>query len=446
MPPKEDPFRRLQRLLKDSSRYQNVDQSVDRAFRRSLRTTQIKEQTSRLGIRRTLGGSGAGGKAFSVKGDPQEIARTLGSARGGRVTSKWAYRRALGHLTEDAAARDDHGRRFAFTDARKDTNARGIDMGHLGVDRNGRFVVVPSDVKALQAVRNISSVTALRKNLAKNLQNERAAALAAARDKTRPYGERVLFRAASMTMNRILNKNPKSPAKSIRAAMKDGRLRLEVRNDGGNATGLSKKLEKFGMHFVDRRLYDKGSPVVNKFRHGLLNPKVLKRYGLPGTTTVQRHLSRSAALSAQSGSARQRNRPRLINVTSGQAALENFRARLAASRASRQAAATNPPGPQPPPKPARPVGVRTGQPGAPPQKAAKPVGSRSTTGTTPSQTSAPAKPIGPRSARPTGGTGASTKGGHKGAVAPTTGGTKTAIAPPPAPAPVPPPTFGPSRG
>jgi hypothetical protein len=390
MPSKLDPFLRILRLLGKSSRFgknaQAMNRAVDRAFAGSMKNRQIQQAMTRK-IERSLSGSNRVAK-YTVKADP------LGThvARAGRVTSRWNYRRSLGHLAEDGAARSDGRKRVLFTNPNKDTNRPGIDHGYLSFDKKGRFVITASDVKAQQSQVPISRVSAQGKNLAKNLQDERAKALAAARDKARPYGERVYYRSVSMALNKVLNGNPKSKARSISAAIKRGTLRLEVRNDGGNATGLSKRLQK-RMIFDDRRLFKDGKLQINKFRHGLIDPKIRKRYGLSGNTTMQRFPSRHAELS------RRRGKPSEFSSASGQSTIERFRARLAEGK-QKQA------------KPARPVGNRSPQKSATGQKAPKQVGTRSAASGT-SAATGQAKSIGARPARPSGGTGnlSRTKGG-----------------------------------
>jgi hypothetical protein len=392
MPSKLDPFIRLFRLLRKAPRFRDAGDAVERAFARSMRNRQLQEALSRKMVRRLPGSQ------YTVKGDPSRVQRLIRATKGGgRVTSHWNYRRSLGHLTEDAAARSPAGRKFPFTNPNKDTNRPGIDLAHLSFDKRGRFVITASDVKGQQAAGNINSVSALTRNLIKNLQDERGRALAAARDKARPYGERVYFRSVSMAINKVLSSNPNSRARSIRAAIRQGTLRLEVRNDGGNATGVSKALKKFGLIFDDRRQFRNGMPVVNRFLHGLIPQQIRKQFGLSGNTTMKRFPSRHAELS------RRRGTPSDFKMIGVQSAVERFRARLAA-------------GSKPQAKPARPVGTRAPAKNAAGQNAARPVGTRSAGKATsgPSgRVKAQAKSFGPRPARPSGGSGglSRTKGG-----------------------------------
>jgi hypothetical protein len=395
MPSKLDPFLRLLRLLKKAPRYRNVDKAVDSAFERSMKSRQMQQAMTRKIVRAPS--SVKSGTEYRIKGSRKAVQQNLAIAKGGRVTRTWHYRQALSHLTEDAAARSNGGRqRLLFTNPNKGSLRPGIDHGYLSFDKRGRFVITASDVKAQQKATTIDRVSAQGKNLAKNLRNERSKALTAARDKARPYGERVYFRAVSMTINKILKGNPKSQARSISDAKNGGRLRLEVRNDGGNATGISRKLRNDRMIFDDQRRFVNGQPVLNKFRHGLIPPAIRRRYGLSGNVVIQRFPSRHAELT------RRRGTPSEFKLTSGQATLERFRARLAADKQKLT-------------KPARPVASRLAGNNPTGQKAAKPVGSRSAAAPA-SGTSRQAKSIGARPARPSGGSAAqpATKGGSSG--------------------------------
>src|SRR5271163_206928 len=150
---------------------------------------------------------------------------------GGVVTQRWGYRASIGKLGEDKAAHAMQPKVFITTDTNKLINEPGFDKAGLTFTAEGKFRYVSSDNKAYQKIGKISSVSAHERSLNFNLETERDRSLAIARDKARPYGERVLYRANSMVLKRIL--------RNTSQAIKDGRLVLSVASHGGNATGIS---------------------------------------------------------------------------------------------------------------------------------------------------------------------------------------------------------------
>jgi hypothetical protein len=113
----EPPERRLQRLLKGSSRYaQTID--VDRAIDKSRLGAHGGKLRIPAGVRpiRHPGGSKAAragaGSTFKYRWNGAGV-----------VAKHWSYRRSIGHLGEDKAARGDKEPGFTVSDYKKDTLA-----------------------------------------------------------------------------------------------------------------------------------------------------------------------------------------------------------------------------------------------------------------------------------------------------------------------------------
>lgn len=362
----EPPEQRLQRLLANTSRYAKTI-NVDRSFNKSRFGVQSGKLKLPAGARLTRhpGGAKAAGTTFkySWKG-------------AGAVSKAWSYRRSIGHLGENQGANEGAKTGFTVSDNRKDTLARGPDRVTLTFNSKGQIQVNLFDVKAWQRIAKIYSVPALTKNLSYNLKKQQASAEAAARDKTRSYGERVLFRAVSLKLVRFTTKGRSlaQAAANIRDAIADKTLKLVVSNHGGNSTGLGAKLIAAGLEFIDAR---KGS-TPQQLKNNFVSPAMVKRFGLKPGMRILRGLSRAKPVAGPRGGAPnsaeyvvpadqtgKRLGPRLVGVRQGP--------KSAAGGANPQPTGARPAssGGPAPAKPAQPAGARP-NPGA----AAGPAGTR----------------------------------------------------------------------
>ena len=123
---------------------------------------------------------------------------------GGVVTKHMNYRESIGHLGENKGHNAAKPGGFLVTNPNKGTTEPGLDRGYLFRNKNGKFAFNAVDDKAHQKVGKISRVSALQENLETNLQTQQQKSLVASRNKAIPYGERVLARATSMTLTKIL--------------------------------------------------------------------------------------------------------------------------------------------------------------------------------------------------------------------------------------------------
>jgi hypothetical protein len=369
---RDPPEQRLGKHLKGVSQYDpNID--IDRAFRNS----RLGISGNKGRVPRPIGRlvRHPGGDKANVKPGTTFKMRWAGA---GRVTKNWGYRRSIGHLGEDMEARGDRGPGFTISDLRKDTLTRGEDRAKLAFGNRGQIQIDMRDVKAFQGHGLIYRVSSLTKALSYNLRRAHSECEAASRDRTRSYGERVLFRAASLRLVKFTTKGGRTPRQAfanIRRAIANGTLKLNVTNHGGNSAGLGAKLRALGIGFIESRKRDSaGNPIAREaLKIRLLDRLVKKRFGLRGELQIVQDLSRQGLIT------------RLRAIHDGVAAAVEFRLRTITG------------------KPAGPVGTRLSAPATPSTAGpAKPAGARPAPAG-PSRSG----PAGPAGTRPGGSTSAS---------------------------------------